>query len=170
MSRRLVCLDLFSIQCLNIVMKDQTHAVYEFERALFDHLYGDNSKVIGTMTLMECQRYIDMVWAHHKYGEPPQVKELHGDFANGNRNEIGLPIWACNPFIILHELAHSMNVDVVESHGPNFMRLLLDLRSRYLGCELVWCDPFARSFGLNISDQILVPVTRDIPRLPRLRW
>lgn len=50
-----------------------------------------------------------------------------------DRNAIVLPRQQRKTFVVLHELAHSLAGITVAWHGPEFMRIYLDLLERYLG-------------------------------------
>lgn len=81
-------------------------------------------------SLLRCEAYVHRVWADYRPDQrPPRVIEgtVH---AHGDRLRIRLPKWARIPHIILHEVAHSLLRDS-DTHGPAFVRLLLELLVRY---------------------------------------
>jgi hypothetical protein len=109
--------------------------------------YRQRIRIDEEMTLDECSALIERVWAAYR----PNVTRLptvtpghNARRATGWRDRIDLPRWARQPAVILHEVAHSLQPPVrwvegepgehlvpVAWHGPEFVRLYIELLVRY---------------------------------------
>jgi len=117
-------------------VKDQARRLYAAEE-LSGIKYGD------TMTLKECQKFVDKVMAR-KYVKANyrtlKITVLDGrgrrsacaTFFHGGR-AIKLPKWSRNKFVILHEVAHHLTH--LDGHRPVFASCLLDLVRHFMGKE-----------------------------------
>jgi len=96
----------------------------------------------GTMkTLDECDAYLRPIWGAERgrYGRarvpmPPIERPAWGQrsaLAHAS-HRITLPLWARNPWTILHEAAHRLT-PTDEGHGPRFVGVLMGLACRHLG-------------------------------------
>jgi hypothetical protein len=105
------------------------------------------------MSLADCAALVAKVWAAYRPGAAPPT--LTPGFlarrATGSRDRINLPRWARQPAVVLHETAHSLvpplrwkeapragghpldrdTVVPVAWHGPEFVRLFIELLVRY---------------------------------------
>lgn len=89
--------------------------------------------------LRTAQIIVDYVWSSLGREYPPRVIDArHGNqrSANGSRFEISLPKHMRYTWIVLHELAHSANMNEDgahrgEPHGEYFMRTYIDFLSRF---------------------------------------
>ena len=86
------------------------------------------------LTVRECKALIEGVYARYGLkGKQPSItgtRDKH--WANYSRlgHCVGLPpLWARNRYVVLHETAHSLLPETVESHGPEFASLVVQLWS-----------------------------------------
>jgi hypothetical protein len=120
--------------------------------------YRQRCRIDGEMTLVECAALVERVWAAYRPNVTrlPKVTPGHNALlATGSRAKIDLPRWARQPVVILHEVAHSLQptlrwaehgrtgqpplagrrdsgaVVSVAWHGPEFVRLFIELLVRY---------------------------------------
>lgn len=107
----------------------QRSAVYAWEK----NVQSLNPQLTRKLTLAECRAYIVRVWNDYRPGtEPPRLSDGRGRRrACASRWEIKIPVWARQPFTVLHEVAHSLTP--VEGHGPVFARLYFELLVHYEG-------------------------------------
>lgn len=108
----------------------QRSKVYAWERA---HVPDFDGKQSYKLTLRQCEIMINRVWADYRPTEtPPRVADGRGcSNAKGGRWRITLPRWARTVPIVLHELAHPLTRSDLPAHGPEFVRLFIDLLVRY---------------------------------------
>jgi len=108
----------------------QRSKVYAWERA---HVPDFDGKGTYKLTLRQCEIMINRVWADYRPGEhAPRVADGRGcSNAKGGRWRITLPRWARTVPIVLHELAHPLTPHPAAPHGPEFVRLFIDLLVRY---------------------------------------
>lgn len=106
----------------------QRTAVYRWGHAVAEK-YPD---LKTPMSLDDCEALVRRVWSDYRLGEtPPVVTDGRGRrHAWGDRHRIKLPIWARTTHVVLHEITHSLLPDM-NSHGPAFARLFLELLVRY---------------------------------------
>lgn len=93
----------------------------------------------------------------------PKVRTGKGGFAWGRANCISLPSWAKNKMTVVHEMAHVVFFQKMKDyhkyagHGPEYIRLLLNMYAKYLGKDLEELERSARLAGLVYSTQEKVP-------------
>ena len=114
----------------------QMYKVYNWE---YDINLGSNR---CDWTLVQCSAFLGYVW-HCYFGtrsKPPIVEPGYGSScASAGGYSIVLPRWARNREIILHEVAHSILERSSkgyyalhqESHGPEYLRLFIELHDRF---------------------------------------
>jgi putative metallohydrolase (TIGR04338 family) len=95
------------------------------------------------MTLPECQAYVDKLlgsaYMQRKYGyrsgrpRKVNVKQGRGGGAACSPVTIELGVWARQPIVILHEIAHCLTWGVGADHGWEFTACLLDLVRHSMG-------------------------------------
>lgn len=106
----------------------QRGAVYAWERKVAQ----EYPSLRVALTLPGCADLVRRVWHDYRPGKPmPDIRDGRGRRnAAGSPRAIWLPVWARQPYIVLHEVAHSL---APESpwHGRVFARLLVDLLVRY---------------------------------------
>ncbi len=105
-------------------------------------------RIADEMSLDDCTALITKVWkAYHPAARyVPKVTPGHlARRATGSRERISLPRWSRQSTIVLHETAHSLQPPIrwveadapdehlvaVAWHGPEFMRLFIELLVRY---------------------------------------
>ena len=120
-------------------VKDQAGRLYAAEE-MSGIKYGDS------MTLQECQKFVDKVLSRkyilEKHGIQAQrpilvldgrgCRKASATFRHGNR-VIKLPRWARGKYVILHEVAHHLTD--LNGHRAEFASCLLDLVRHFLGKE-----------------------------------
>lgn len=118
-------------------VRDQANRLYGAEE-LSGIKYGE------TMTLKECQKFVDKIMSRQyvieKYRMKSPITVLDGrgrrkacaTFHHGNR-AIKLPKWARTKFVILHEVAHHLTR--LDGHKAEFASCLLDLVRHFMGKE-----------------------------------
>jgi len=109
------------------------------------------------------------------------VKRVCGDYcrtvphvSNGRRcksartcgNLVTIPWASRNLMVVLHELAHVLCPPNVEAHGPEYMRIYIDLLLRYGEGSGYGLVESARRAGIKVaSKKVIRPVGRDQQRL-----
>ena len=117
-------------------VKDQAGRLYAAEA--ISGLKSDDS-----MTLKECQKFVDKVTARQyvtsNYGKATiMVLDGRGRRSacatySGGQKAIKLPRWARGKYVILHEVAHHLTD--LNGHKAEFASCLLDLVRHFLGKE-----------------------------------
>lgn len=105
----------------------QRAKVYRWEN---DYLCGPRE----TLDLAACAALLERAWHNYWPGCPPQLRNGRGcRHARGNHLEITLPCWARTERVVLHETTHALlyKLAAVSDHGPEFVRLYIDLLARY---------------------------------------
>lgn len=84
------------------------------------------------LSLAECEQLVKDVWAAYRpHQRLPRVADGRGTRnATGSSWKINLPLWSRNRITVLHETAHSLNPPG-PAHGPDFVRLLIELLERW---------------------------------------
>lgn len=149
---------------------NQRKRVYDWERA---HVPGHDDGMDATtrMPLEECRALVESVAADYNL-TPPVVKDGRGRRnAIGGQTTISLPLWArCVP-IVLHEVAHTILLQKGQYgaayHGPDFMRVFLDLLEKYAKLPLRELRSSAAKAGLRVAPAASCPcpMTREERRL-----
>jgi len=100
-----------------------------------EHVFhnGMRCRIPDEMPLAACELLVVRVWADYHPGRtPPRVTPGHlARNATGSRHRINLPRWARQVPVVLHELTHSLLPDAAIVHGPEFVRLYIELLVRY---------------------------------------
>lgn len=117
---------------------NQKARVYKAERILQDH-----KSSMKPMTIGECQKFTNRVLARQaiikSYGKRYIAVERGrgGGRASGtyySGRVITLGVWARQPVVILHEIAHHL-AGLDAEHGPHFTAVMLKLVRAVLGKE-----------------------------------
>jgi len=108
----------------------QRGAIYAWENQVKEKFPHCNDK----MDLAECGDLICKVWSDYFPDKiPPTLKDGRGRrHASGSRWTIKLPKWARSKLIVLHEIAHSLQLNQ-PWHGREFATLLKELWIHYAG-------------------------------------
>ena len=90
-------------------------------------------RIDGEMPLADCAALVARVWADYRPGAaPPRVTPgFLARSATGDRSRVNLPRWARQEAVVLHETAHSLQPYGTAWHGPEFIRLFIELLVRY---------------------------------------
>lgn len=117
---------------------NQKARVYKAERILQDH-----KSSMKPMTIGECQKFVNRVLARKAiikiYGKRyiAVEKGKGGGRASGSAYSgrvITLGVWARQPVVILHEIAHHL-AGLDAEHGPHYASVMLKLVRSVLGKE-----------------------------------
>lgn len=117
---------------------NQKARVYRAERILQDH-----KSSMKPMTIPECQKFVNRVLARQStikaYGKRYILVEhgrgggrASGSYYSGRYITLG--VWARQPAVILHEIAHHL-AGFDAQHGPYFATVMLKLVRQVLGKE-----------------------------------
>jgi putative metallohydrolase (TIGR04338 family) len=118
---------------------NQRERVYRGERQ--SGLQTPVSK-LDPMTIRQCQKFIDKVLSRKSvakvYGKRRITVERgrgggRAFFENGDRI-VSLGVWARQPIVLLHEIAHHLAPNNVQ-HGPEFVEAMLKITRQVLGKE-----------------------------------
>lgn len=102
-----------------------------------------------TLSLDACRDLAREVFAARLAEPPPRIEDGRGRrHAAGSRQVIKLPRWARTRPIVLHECAHGLSTD---AHGPDFVRVYLELLAAFLGWDRTELEHSALLSGLKIS-------------------
>ncbi len=134
-------------------------------------------RIDDEMSLDECVVLITKVWkAYQPTRYVPKVTPGYlARRATGSRERINLPRWSRQPTIVLHETAHSLQAPgrfsdnhddlvAVAWHGPEFMRLFIELLVRYHAPARGMRGELLRSAR---AARIKVGSLQDCPKPPR---
>jgi len=111
----------------------QRSRVYRWEANALDRLCGST---VETLDLQACAAVMERAWRDYWPGCPPQLRDGRGcRIARGGSLDIVLPRWARTERVVLHETTHAL-IDRAYSrtcaaHGPEFVRLYVDLLATY---------------------------------------
>lgn len=134
--------------------------VYDWERPYLDS--ASNHR----LEFDECEKLIRRVWADYYPGvTPPCVLKIRGYTSRGTDTFIKLAKDGLNEWTVLHELAHALNhrhsrrvlVKRGLPHGPEFIRLLINLVARYTRVPAGPIRRSARVVGLPVAPNSKVP-------------
>lgn len=155
-------------------MRDsQRSKVYAWERSIDGLVRG-----IGTLRFEEAEAMFNRIWRSERgrYGhakrQTPVVKKGRG----GGRTTMGgtsikLGVWARQPSVVLHEMAHCL-APVGEHHGPRFVGTVIGLYCRHMGMdrdELVE-RAYERGVKVNLTAIGAVPEFGWHKRVERALW
>lgn len=148
------------------VRDQQRSHVYAWERAHIADFYTID------LTLEECRTLIEKVCADYQKSVPLVTDGRGTRRAHGNAQCINLPQWARSTPIVLHELAHcilngKMRSGTYAGHGPEFMRLFLDLLVKYAKLPARELRASATKAGLKVAPLAACPrpIDREEKRL-----
>lgn len=104
------------------------------------------------MSISEIEDLVSFVWASEGLNHPPRVVEPRStkQCATGGRFEVQFPQNMRRRWIVLHELAHSINRlggdEICDGHGPRFVKIYVGLLIKYL-----YMNPLVLNYTLNES-------------------
>jgi putative metallohydrolase (TIGR04338 family) len=152
---------------------NQRSKVYAWERRCVAELAHSSIYDAEFKTLEECAEYAGPIWnkergrvGRAKIAAPRierpnrgQRRALahHGDGYSRNASgklvrdggRITLPRWARSRWVILHELAHRLDKDSNEAHGPRFVGILIGLIARWLDYDAAQLMALADEMGVK---------------------
>jgi len=137
----------------------QRSRLYRAERQC--GLQVEKSK-LEPMTIGECQKFVNKVLERKAVKDIKHLGKFHPVLNQGilveagkgggyatyryGRRIISLGVWARQPFILLHEIAHHLAPSYV-NHGPEFASIFLKLTRQVLGKEAE--EKLLASYALN---------------------
>lgn len=160
----------------------QRSAVYAWEKASIPEFYGIQPK--RAPTVEDVVPFVERVWRSERgrYGlakrPAPEVKGGRGAASYGLRS-IRLAPWArTSKPVILHEIAHSLDVRVSPArkmtkrgggHGPRFVGIYIGLLARHLGldAEALMAQADDRGVRYDVRAIGAVPVIHLADRLAK---
>lgn len=97
----------------------------------------------ATLTLEQCSDIISKVWMEQKVRKvsvpPPLLKDGRGRRrGSGSVHAIKLPVFARRLYYLLHEISHALTPTRYASHGPEYLRIYIELLSWY--CDIPKSD------------------------------
>lgn len=105
----------------------------------------------------QVQRFINRVWRAYFDSPPPQFDDGRGRstaYARGDFT-LCLPRWARNRSLVLHELTHAMlwkiSPRLVEGHGPEYVRLYIELMDEWGVTPRDRAEKKAKEFKLKMA-------------------
>lgn len=102
---------------------NQKSKVYKWE-----HTFGLDT----TIELSQAERFIKEACTDYACWRTPKVVDGRGTrVARGSAARISLPRWARTPVVVIHELSHAFQPTTTAHHGPEFMRIFIELLARY---------------------------------------
>ena len=108
------------------------------------------------LSIEDCRALVDIVYRWHEGPlslrpgwAPPSVTDGRGRrHACGSREVIKLPRWARTRPLVLHECAHGLAAD---KHGPEFVRVYVDLLVRFMGLDRAALVASVEMAGIKIA-------------------
>lgn len=137
---------------------NQRSRVYIWERLVIPH---DQRGVGRFRTIDEVVGFARPIWRAERgrYGRAKVEMPLFQSSSWGQRHalahddhRISLPLWARNPFVILHEMAHRLTPQD-EAHGPRFVGVLIGLCARHLGLDRDYLLALAQETGVKVHEK-----------------
>lgn len=155
----------------------QKSRVYAWERAVTKGAcYRQTIKTVD-----EVAAWLQPIWRAERgrYGRAkvpmPEIRPAHWGqrSAIAYSRSISLPLWARNPWVILHEAAHVLNrKEGAASHGPRFVGILIGLVCRHLGHDandlMAAADEMGVTYDVRSVGAVpVIPLWRKVePLLP----
>lgn len=110
----------------------------------------------------QIQNIVNYVWSNEGLKYPPKVSEMPANarkvLATGERMNLRFPARGVATWVILHELAHSLNssIDDIDNedndrHGPNFVGLYMQLLIKYLKLDQIMLLGTARMHKVKVN-------------------
>jgi hypothetical protein len=117
---------------------NQRSAVYRWNHRIID----ENPGLQRQLTESECRQLVDEIWKTYFPTQYPPTVTIRKSGRNAGYHPTGhyiiLPPWSRVVGYVLHEVCHSLlrnktiaRNTLIESHGPTFCQLLLDLIDRF---------------------------------------
>jgi hypothetical protein len=147
-----------------------------FRRRLYAWEYEWLATICGdeVVPLDDCTALVHRVWRDYEaHGrKPPVVRSGRGGTARAESWRITLPRITRKRWIVLHEVCHSIilssprpELREAAYHGPEFIRLYVDLLARYRGLRAGTVRSSLRTAGLPVARSLTVP--RPLSRADR---
>lgn len=136
----------------------QRSKVYAWERACVAQLAHSSIYDAEFKTLDECAAYATPIWRKERgrVGRARVKAPTIERPAWGQRralahfdHRITLPRWARSRWVILHELAHRLNVGKGEGHDARFVGILIGLVARWLDYDATQLMALADEMGVK---------------------
>jgi len=135
------------------------------------------------LSLVECTVMIRRAFKAFGYDATyPYIKDGRGSrVAHGGLYTISLPRWARNPVVVYHETAHSLLARgvarkrylakgrkiVIPGHGPEFVRLYIELLARYVKLDRTALCKSARAAKIKVAPKdVTIMLAQSVTKPP----
>lgn len=129
----------------------QRSRVYKWEEMVVYQYSGPD------IAFHNIKKMVDYVWEDMGLLYPPKVTQFQPNVkskgADATREELRFH-GQSNARQVLHEMAHAMTDDVeyyYEGHGPEFVGMVMQLYSKYLGIDLLLLEHTATQMGVMFN-------------------
>lgn len=118
------------------------------------------------LSLEECEELVAQVLDYYDEDEQPRVVDGRGTTrARGSAYRISLPVWSRTELIVIHETCHCIKSRIGArgaSHGPEFVRIELNVLSKHFGIKQAALRHTARVCKVKVApaDPSLAPRKR----------
>ena len=149
---------------------NQRQKVYNWEHANIPGWPASASSP-PVLSLEECEALIKRICADYRASVPVIKDGRRNRNASAGAYIIKLPRWSRFGPVVLHEMAHvilNQKAPSVAGHGPEFMRLYLDLLAKYAKLPLRELRSSAAKAGLQVATSCKCPQPQT-PEEKRLR-
>lgn len=145
---------------------NQRSRVYAWQRR-----FGQYYRPPAWKTIDEVIQFAKPIWRSERgrYGMANVPMPLFESSSWGQRNAIAhhdhritLPLWARQPPVVLHEMAHRLSPND-EGHGPRFVGIEIGLLARHCGYDADELKALADEMGVKYD-------RRSIGRVPTFPW
>jgi len=151
----------------------QRSRVYAWERRVKDYHRPPTWR-----TIEEVVAWAEPVWRAERgrYGHASKALPLFRSASWGQRSaiahydhSISLPLWARQGPVVLHEMAHRLQLDGHAGHGPRFVGIQIGLLARHLGYDAEELMALAEEMGVRYHVRSVgsVPVISQSERVLR---
>jgi len=158
----------------------QRAKVYRWEKAAS---WWVDMMLTEPLTLVECTELVCRVFKAFGYSTCPYIRDGRGSrWARGDLYTISLPKWARRPVVVYHEAAHSLLCNgtankrylarnqriAVPAHGPEFVRLYIELLARYAKLDRRTLCESARAAKVKVAPKdATIMLAKRVTHRPR---
>ncbi len=132
----------------------------------------EHSLYMERLSMEGCRALVDAVVQDYlgPYAQLPEVVRVAGREASGSRYRITLPRWAQTAWTVLHEVSHTIRSETSSpAHGPGFVRLHIELCTRYMGLSRRALVKGALRYGVRIGSEagLIQPKLKEEPAMAK---
>ena len=132
----------------------------------------ENALYLQRLSMDECRALVNAVVQDYMgpYAQLPEVVRVHGRTASGSRYRVTLPRWAQTGWTVLHEVAHTIRSESSSpAHGAGFVRLHIELCTRYMGLSRRALVNGAQRYGVRIGSEagLIQPKLKEEPAMAK---